>query len=319
MLSEVEERIKKLVGIPAEETIASLIVDKIGNKEYYRIITYSPSLKKAKRYRVRKIAESEVLLLWQRREKLLKERKEIEGEVLNLINKYKNPELIREALEKVMADSLKVEAKTYAYQKFKKEAMELYERFKQYLFKLKKEGMRRISILQALYLLANIYELFKDRGEEELEKALNRAVMTILLRDRNLKLENPFGVLRNDLFLPKETPYNFLLSPFLSMELEEILEKLLEAEKEKLIVEEAMAKISEFLVNLSDKAKERILKVFNSFEEFSKALYGNWKESKEDLKEFLNDWKNYIEMEVRTEEEEREILRFLKSLKMKEG
>ena len=316
---KVEEEIRKLIGIPEDEKIIDVYPYKKKERIYYYIETYDSQRKKRNFYHVPKKLEEKVLALNKQRKEILMQLKEFTEYGIKIFQEIEKIENLKEVLENIYKETFKVEAKTYAYQKFKKEAMELYERFKQYLFKLKKEGMRRISILQALYLLANIYELFKDRGEEELEKALNRAVMTILLRDRNLKLENPFGVLRNDLFLPKETPYNFLLSPFLSMELEEILEKLLEAEKEKLIVEEAMAKISEFLANLSDKAKERILKVFNSFEEFSKALYGNWKESKEDLKEFLNEWKYYLEMEVRTEEEEREILRFLKSLKMKEG
>ena len=74
-----------------------------------------------------------------------------------------------------------------------------------------------------------------------------------------------------------------------------------------------MAQISEFVASLSDKAKKRILKAFPSISEFSKALYGSWKKSKEDLKEFLTEWKSYLEMEV-PKTEEKHIIEFLKSL-----
>jgi len=315
-----EEKIRELLGINEWIEIYSLETYQKRGKTYYRLICYDRRQKdRGKKIHIPRKLEPEILSLWKEYEKLKKQEEEIKEVVSELLSKFQNPELIRKVVEELLEQGIKRETKDFAYQKFKKEAMELYEKFKPYLFKLKKEGMKRISILQALFLIANVYELFKDRDKEELEKALNRAVMTILLRDRNQKLDNPFGVLKNDLFLPKETPYNFLLSPFLSMELEEILEKLLETEKEKLMVEEAMAKISEFLVKLSDRAKERILKVFNSFEEFSKALYENWKSSKEDLREFLDDLKDYLEMELRTEEEEKEVLKFLKNLKTKEG
>jgi len=74
-----------------------------------------------------------------------------------------------------------------------------------------------------------------------------------------------------------------------------------------------MAEISDFIANLSQKAKERVLKVFPSFSEFSKAIYREWKKSKENLKEFLNELKSLLEMEV-SEREEEHILSFLKSL-----
>ena len=70
---------------------------------------------------------------------------------------------------------------------------------------------------------------------------------------------------------------------------------------------------SNFVANLSQVAKDRVLRVFPSFSEFSKALYRSWKKSKEDLKEFLTEWKSYLEMEV-SKAEEKHILEFLREL-----
>ena len=83
--------------------------------------------------------------------------------------------------------------------------------------------------------------------------------------------------------------------------------------KEKIETQEAMAEISDFVAKLSDKAKGRVLKVFPSFSEFSKAFFENWKKSEEDLKEFLTEWKSYLEMEV-SKEDEKHIVEFLKNL-----
>jgi len=316
-VEEIDSEIKKLLGIPEEEKINSLISYK--NGRYFLIETYSPSKYKRtrksgeKKYHVRKEVKEQILFLWREREKVLKKEKELERKLKEIISEYSNPDFVREVLEKVLQERLKREAKDFAYEKFKTKALELFEEFKPYLLKLKKENLKRISLLQVLYLLANVKEMFKEKGEEEIQKAIERAIKTILFRDKNQKLQNPFGVLKSDMFTPSKTEYDFLLSPFLEAELTPILEKLLEAEIEKIETQEAMAEISDFIATLSQKAKKRILKVFPSFSEFSKALYGSWKKSKEDLKEFLTEWKSYLEMEV-SKAEERQIIEFLKSL-----
>jgi len=216
-------------------------------------------------------------------------------------------------LEEILEQGIKQEAKDYAYEKFKTKALELFEEFKPYLIKLRQEGLKRISLLQVLYLLVNVKEMFKKKGEEEIQKAIERAIKTILLRDKNQKLQNPFGVLKSDMFIPSKTEYDFLLSPFLEAELTPILEKLLEAEMEKIETQEAMAEISDFVADLSPKAKGRVLKVFPSFSEFSKAIYKEWKKSRENLKEFLNELKSLLEMEVSVKEE-KHISEFLSNL-----
>ena len=312
---EVEQKLKRLLGIPEEETLISLQTYEKKGKTYYRIITYSPKTKGKRRYHVSRKLEPEILSLWKEREEILKKERELEKEVRELLRKYKDPEFVKRVIERVYEEGLRKEARDYAYEKFKTKAFELYEEFKPYLIRLKKEGLRNVSLLQALYLLANVKEMFKEKREEELSKALKRAVSTIIVRDKNPKLQNPFGVLKSDMFIPSKTEYDFLLSPFLEAELSPIFEKLLEAEKEKIETQETMAQITEFVAMLSDRAKERVLKAFKTFEEFAKVLYELWKKSGENMKEFLKEWEYYLELEVLEEDEDR-LLEVLKKLKL---
>jgi len=311
---EIEREIKAVVGIPEEETLINLYENEIKGKIYYVILTYSPVLKRKKSYRVKRRVEERILFLWKERHKALEKEKSLEQEIRSLITKYKDTNTVIQILQKVLEENLRRETRDYAYEKFKTKAFQLCEEFKPYLIKLKKEGLKRISLLQVLYLLANVKEMFKEKGEEETEKAIERAVKTILFRDKNQKLQSPFGVLKSDMFIPSKTEYDFLLSHFLEAELTPILEKLLEAEMEKVETQEAMAEISNFVANLSPKAKERVLKVFPSFSEFSKAIYKEWKKSRENLKEFLNELKSLLEIDI-SEKEEKHILEFLNNLK----
>jgi len=308
-----EEKIRELLGINEWIEIYSLETYQKRGKTYYRLICYDRRQKdRGKKIHIPRKLEPEILFLWKEYEKLKKQEEEIKEVVSELLSRYQNPELIRKAVEEILEQGIKREAKDYAYEKFKTKALELFEEFKPYLIKLRQEGLKRISLLQVLYLIANVKEMFKEK-EEETEKAIERAVKTILFRDKNQKLQNPFGVLKSDMFIPSKTEYDFLLSPFLEAELTPLLEKLLEAEMEKVETQEAMAEISNFVANLSQRAKDRVLKVFPSFSEFSKAIYGEWKKSKENLKEFLNELKSLLEMEV-SEKEEKHIFEFLRSL-----
>ena len=306
-----EGELRSLLGIPEGESFVSLQSYEKKGKVYLRMITYDRKVKEKRRYHVPRKLEPEVLSLWKEYERLKKQEKEIKETIGELLRKYQNPQLIRKAVEELLEEGLKKDAKDFAYEKYKQKALNLFEEFKPYLFELKKNKVSRISILQALYLLANVRETFKEKGEEELKKALKRAVSTIILRDKNQKLQNPFGILKSDFFLPQTTSYDFLLSPFLEAELSPVIEKLLEAEKEKLETQESMAQISEFVASLSDRARKRILKAFPSISEFSKVLFRNWRNSERSLREFLEEWKDYLELEG---VDEREAVFFLKSL-----
>ncbi len=170
-LEEIEKELKNLLGIPEEEKIVALVKYKDG--KYYRLETYSPKkfqkTRKSgeKKYHVPKDLEPQVLSLWKEYERLKKQEKEIKEAIGELLRKYQNPDLIRRAVEEILEQGLKREAKDFVYEKFKNQALKLFEEFKPYLLELKKEKVKRISTLQALYLLANVKEIFKEKGEEE--------------------------------------------------------------------------------------------------------------------------------------------------------
>lgn len=318
MREKIEEEIKESLGVKKPhlryEGLFKRRKRKSGKEyEYYEAKFYDLETKKIVNVHVKVEKEELIKKLDKEWKQAKRKEEELKREIINLFNKYQNPQLIKRAVEELLQEGIKREAKDFAYEKYKQKALNLFEEFKPYLLELKKNKVGRISLLQTLYLLSNVRETFKDKGEDELKKALKRAISTIILRNKNQKLHNPFGVLKNDFFLPKESPYDFLLSPFLESELSPIFDKLLEAEKEKLETQEAMAQISEFVASLSEKAKTRILKVFPSISEFSKALFANFKSSGQEIDMFLREWKEYLEMEL-PQREENKLLNDLKKI-----
>jgi len=73
---EIEERIKKIVGIPKGFRVYSLVKEKIKDWEYYRVHAYKPGVG-IKGFYVKKKHEREVLSLWQEFERLRREDEEI--------------------------------------------------------------------------------------------------------------------------------------------------------------------------------------------------------------------------------------------------
>ncbi|GAB6064910.1 hypothetical protein JCM9492_00020 [Aquifex pyrophilus] len=285
-------------------------------RTYYRFPAYDPKTRRKNlKIHIPVKKQDYILKLWQEYEEARKSEEVIKKDIEAILEKYEDTQTVIALIEEVMKEALKKETKTYAYEKFKQKALELFEGLKPYLVYLKKKKLSRISLMEALYILANVKEMFKEKGDEELKKALKRAVETVILRDKNQKIQSPLGVLKNDFFLPQKTEYDFLLSSFLKSELEPAFEKLLQSEVEKLEAQEALAKISGFLATLSERAKERVLKVFPSFEEFSKALYEGWKKSGEELREFLKEWQYYLELDV-LEEDEENVLKIIGRLKV---
>ena len=70
-----ERRLKEVLEVPQEETLSCLVKEVVKGRTYYRVITYSKESKKAKRYRVKKAVEEEVLRLWQEVKKVEEETK----------------------------------------------------------------------------------------------------------------------------------------------------------------------------------------------------------------------------------------------------
>ena len=103
--SEIE--LKAILGIPEDERLISMQIYTRKGKDYYRIITYSEKSKSKKRYHVPRNLEEKVIKLWQEYTTMKKQKKEIEREVMKLLDKYKNPELIREVILTICVSSLK--------------------------------------------------------------------------------------------------------------------------------------------------------------------------------------------------------------------
>ena len=189
-----EKKIRELLGIDKWIEVYSLETYEKKGKTYYRLICYDKKRKnRGKKIHIPHKLEPQILSLWKEYERLKKQEKEIKQVLSEFLTKYQNSELIRKVIEELLEQGIKRRAKDYAYEKFKTKAFELYEEFKVYLIKLRKEGLKNVSLLQTLYLFANVREMFKEKGEEELSKALKREVSTILIRDRNQKLQNPCG------------------------------------------------------------------------------------------------------------------------------
>ncbi|WP_243694539.1 hypothetical protein [Aquifex aeolicus] len=187
--------------------------------------------------------EEEILALWKQRQKYIEEERELEREVKSLLKKYGDAEKIKEILEKVAGESFDKAVSSYAIKTYTNKAKELFKSFKEDLIKLYREGvLKRLSVLQVLYLLANLKEISEDteRGSYFFKKGLN----TIIKVAKNERIPNPFGTLKNDFFLSgKQTPYDFLLSNFLEELIGETLGELLEKEIEKLVAEEKAKEI----------------------------------------------------------------------------
>jgi len=60
-----ERKLKEVLKIPQEETLSCMVKEVVKGRTYYGVITYCQKSKKAKKYRVRRALEEEVLRLWQ--------------------------------------------------------------------------------------------------------------------------------------------------------------------------------------------------------------------------------------------------------------
>jgi len=72
---EIEDAIRKLVGIPKGYRVSSLIKERVGRWEYYKVFAYKSGRKKG--FRVRRRDEKALLSLWKKFEKLRREEEEL--------------------------------------------------------------------------------------------------------------------------------------------------------------------------------------------------------------------------------------------------
>jgi len=238
-----EEKIKELLGISQNEKLVVIQPYKKGGKTYYRAITYSHTEKTVKRYHVPRKIENQILFLWKQYQKEKEQLKTLEQEVKALLEKYRDAQKIREVLEKLSQESIIKTASSYALKSYTSKAKELFKEFIGELVKLYRQGVfKKLTILQVLYLLANLRELSKDQDKPEY--FFKKGINTIIRVVRNERIPNPFGTLKNDFFLSGvQTPYDFLLSNFLEEIIGDTLTELLEKEVEKI---EAQRKAKEY-------------------------------------------------------------------------
>jgi len=93
-----EEKIKKLLSIPSEFRLYSLVKEERENKTYYRIIAYKYN-EGIKRFRVRKAVEPTVLSLWKEFEKERKQKRKLK-ELIERLDPEKLQAISKE-LEKI--------------------------------------------------------------------------------------------------------------------------------------------------------------------------------------------------------------------------
>jgi len=256
---EVEQEIKDLLGIPYEETLSRLEVYKGG--KYYRVETYSPERKGPKFYHVPKKKQEILLNLWHRYASLKEKEKKFQKELMELFAKYNIP-ITEEELKRIeeLLKEKKVSAISYHLLKsHKTKAKELFNEFLETLVFLHFEGvLNRLTILQVLYLLANLKDMSQaqDRPEIFFKKGINTIIRVV----RNERIPNPFGTLKNDFFLSgTQTPYDFLLSNFLEELIGETFKELLEKEVEKKKAQEEAREYKEKM--------ERLKELVQKFEE----------------------------------------------------
>ena len=255
---EIEGRIKEILGINDKEKISSLTSYEKRGKIYYKVITYDPLTRRAKRYHVPKKVEEEILSLWKQYQKEKEQLKTLEQEVKALLEKYRDAQKIREVLEKLSQESIIKTASSYALKSYTSKAKELFKEFIGELVKLYREGVfKRLTILQVLYLLANLKEL--SESQDKPEYFFKKGINTIIRVVKNERIANAFGTLKNDFFLSgTQTPYDFLLSNFLEEIIGDTLTELLEKEVEKI---EAQRKAKEY-----EEKMEKLKEIVSWFE-----------------------------------------------------
>jgi len=250
----IEERIKELLKIDARIRLYAIEKYEKKKRTFYRFTGWDTKEKKMVKIHIPRKMENQILSLWKQYQKEKEQLKTLEQEVKALLEKYRDAQKIREVLEKLSQESIIKTASSYALKSYTSKAKELFKEFIGELVKLYREGVfKRLTILQILYLLANLKEL--SEGQDKPEYFFKKGINTIIRVVRNERIPNPFGTLKNDFFLSgTQTPYDFLLSNFLEEIIGDTLTELLEKEVEKIDAqrkakeyEEKMEKLKEII------------------------------------------------------------------------
>jgi len=186
--------------------------------------------------------------LWIEEKKKRQKAKKLVKELMGLIESGFEEEKIKQLIFEYMSN------RTYNHivKTYTTKAKELFKEYIGELLKLYREGvLERLTILQVLFLLANLKEI--SEAQDNPEVFLRKGINTIIGVVRNERIPNPFGTLKNDFFLSGvQTPYDFLLSNFLEELIGETLRELLEKEIEKKKAEEEAKEYKEKIEKLKE-------------------------------------------------------------------
>ena len=254
-MNEIEE-LKELLGLPKEAVVLSVRKHRKekGEKEYiYLNVNYELHGKTKQKY-VKKDLEGVVIKLWT---SYKKKKEELKKQIKQLL-KLNSPDVLKEIINEVFKEEIGVSIERYNIQRKTTKAKELFKEFIGELVKLYREGVfKRLTILQVLYLLANLKEL--SESQDKPEYFFKKGINTIIRVARNERIPNPFGTLKNDFFLSgMQTPYDFLLSNFLEEIIGDTLTELLQKEVEKI---EAQRKAKEY-----EEKMEKLKEIISWFE-----------------------------------------------------
>jgi len=75
-MKDVEKLIRQIVGIPDGWKIYSIVKDRVGRREYYRVLAYK-SGEGVKGFRVKRKDEEDVLRLWEEFKRLREKKQEL--------------------------------------------------------------------------------------------------------------------------------------------------------------------------------------------------------------------------------------------------
>jgi len=263
MLEEIEERIKELLGIRGRDLRYEGIIEREKNYrgrvyKYLEAKFLNKSTNKVKSIHLgRKYRNviGELLKLDKEWRKEKEKRKQIYKETERLVKKFRDTNVIIESLQKSFETIIEKEKISYTLKFHTNKAKQLFEQFKETLIELYRERVfERLTILQVLYLLANLKEL--SNSQDNSKVFFKKGLSTIIRVVKNERIPNPFGTLKNDFFLSSvKTPYDFLLSNFLEEIIGETLRELLEKEIEKKKAKEEVREYKEKMEKLKEIAQ----------------------------------------------------------------
>jgi len=249
-----EKEIKKLLGIREAASIKAIKknIKRRGNKEFLYLIVVTRDMEgREKQYHVPSYLTETIQKLWIEEKKKRQKAKKLVKELMGLIESS----FEEEKMKQLIFEHISNRTYNHIVRTYLSKAKELFREYIEELQRLGREGvLERLTILQVLYLLANLKEI--SEAQENPKLFFKKGINTIIRVARNERIPNPFGTLKNDFFLSgRQTPYDFLLSNFLEEIIGETLRELLEKEIEKKKAKEEVREYKEKMEKLKEIAQ----------------------------------------------------------------